>query len=272
MSEGEASVDASASGEGTANAPADAGLFSSAPDWLPEKFRVSSDSGDFNAEESFQKVTSSYSALEKQYSAGKDGMRADLEAEIQAKAREGLPESPEAYELVLPSVANIMPNAPEGMELQLDEADPMLAFWRNTAHQAGLSQDQFNEGIKNFVATQVSDLPDSQAELAKLGENAQERVDRLERKIAATVPEATYDALVSSLKMNAGLVEALEHITEHVQDPGPGAFEGLADGKLSEESIKEMMRDRRYLDNDREWHAKIADAWKTLAAQQSRGA
>jgi hypothetical protein len=119
----------------------------SRPEWLPEKFKSPED------------LVTSYTSLESKLGKGQDELRESIMGEIEQEAFANRPESSGDYTL------------PEGADELAD--DPNVDWWANFAWENGFSQDEFNEGL----ARMMPDQPDLDAESAKLGDNAEARIE-----------------------------------------------------------------------------------------------
>src|SRR5262249_34004110 len=90
------------------------------------------------------------------------------------------PQSPDAYKVELPATFQ----KPQGVDLQLNQNDPMWPQARAWAHKNGLSQEAFVEAI-GLVAgrdliTQQQVTTARNAEVAKLGATGPARLDAVE--------------------------------------------------------------------------------------------
>ena len=56
----------------------------------------------------------------------------------------------------------------------------IVQWWKDTAKENWLSQDQFDEGVNAFVNNAMATLPDINGEMEKLGDNAKERIEAAE--------------------------------------------------------------------------------------------
>ena len=114
------------------------------PDWLPEKF--------WDAENGVQSenLAKSYSELEKKF-------------------RQGKPEVPEQYDMSKVTDAGV------------PQDDPVLNTYADWAKKAGISQDDFDQlasqVLENASEQQTEAAFDREAEMKKLGVNAEEVVD-----------------------------------------------------------------------------------------------
>jgi hypothetical protein len=185
------------------------------PGWLPEKFKAP------------EELARSYSELEKTLSRKEEEFRAKFEAERLA-AR---PEKPDAYKLPeLPGVA---------------DDQPLTGWWRNFAHETGLSQDQFEKAVRAYTETVQATLPKPEEELAKLGDNARQRTEALALWASKTFDAEEMDAIRRAATTAAG-VRALEKLMSGGNPASERAFEGGAPAEDDEATIRGLMMDRRY--------------------------
>ena len=76
---------------------------------------------------------------------------------------------PEAYKLNVPEMENT--------KLTISEDMPIVKWWGETAKSAGLSQDQYDNGVKAFIDNAVANLPNPEIEKQKLGDAGKERIE-----------------------------------------------------------------------------------------------
>lgn len=174
------------------------------------------------------------------------GKEETLREKIQAEMRQGIPETPEAYKIA----EDLGVEVPEGFEIKFDDDDPMLAMWRDIAHEAGLSEEQFNKGISNYVGTMLKNRPDPADELKKLGDNGADRINRLDNLMKKHLDAEQVNEL-SDFLLTAKGVESLEKLILGVNSnsfadvPTDASGEGGSE-KLTRAQLEEMMRDPRY--------------------------
>jgi hypothetical protein len=190
------------------------------PEWLPEKFNTPED------------LVSSYSALESKLGKGDEELRESIMSEIEAEAFSNRPESAGDYEL------------PEGLDNEWAE-DPNVEWWSNFAWENGFSQEEFEEGLSRFLP----DGPDLEAELQKLGDNANARIETVALWAQKNIPETLQDE-VMRLGETADGIQLLEHLMSSMNDESIGGQDSMVSG-LSKGDLETMMRDPRYWDNSR---------------------
>ena len=225
------------------------------PEYLPEKF--------WNTESSQPNVeglAKSYTELERKFSQRASALREELEKEILAP-REGVPESPDKYQYAVPSIENL----PNGWEAQMADDDPMLGWWRETAHSRGLTQDEFQEGINKYFEYHFGGLPNREAELQNLGENGQARVDAVDMWLGKNLTEQEYN-VIAEFAVNADSIKVLEKIIGIQAEPSLSSFEGApSTGSVNEDKLREMMDDPRYWKPgqiDDAYRSQVTKAWQ----------
>jgi len=229
----------------------------SRPDYLPEKF--------WNSEEgapNIEGMAKSYSELEKKFSQRASSLKEELQAELMSERKEGVPESAEGYEFTAPEI----PNMPEGWDVQMQSDDPMLNWWRETAHQQGMSQEQFQDGINKYFDLHFGSLPDREGELKALGDNAQDRIDRVDMWLNKNLDENEYNA-IADFAVTADAIQVLEKIIGIEQsEPSLSSFEGEPmTGNVNEDKLRQMMDDPRYWKQgeiDDAYRAEVTKAWQ----------
>ena len=87
------------------------------PDWLPQKF------------DRPEELANSYQELERAFYTRKEELRNQIVGELNEEASSNAPISPADYEV------NVQ--APEGLEYTISDDDPMLNWFRDTAHSYG---------------------------------------------------------------------------------------------------------------------------------------
>ena len=192
------------------------------PEWLPEKFKTPED------------FAKSYSSLERRLSEGEDGFREQFMEEIANAVAEDVPDSPDDYLL------------PDGIDEELAATDPLLDWWAKHSHENQFTQEEFQEGIEMYrlaLMDQEGEPINQEEEIAKLGDNAPERLDAIRSFSQEFFPEEEF-AEVAELCATATGVQAMERIMAAMSETGD--IQSQATGSLNEEALREMMRDERY--------------------------
>jgi hypothetical protein len=255
------------------------------PEFIPEKFWDAA-KGAPNVES----LAKSYSELEGKFGKGKEAYKAEFEAE-RFKNR---PDKPEAYAFAPPkdgplaeALAKqnvvIVDKIPEKQDagknyLVIDNADPLMGFWRSHAHAQGLSPDQFSEGVAIFAQSlaargQVALSDDKlRAAVAKsydsLGEHGVKRVEHVKGQLAALVGADGLKALDFDY-LPAPAVAALETIVEKSGgmkfSAEPGAVGGEA---LTLAELRKLQASDEYIKGDPKIVAKVTDGYKRLTQRK----
>jgi len=203
---------------------------SAKPEYISDKF-WDNDRGEVNVES----LGTSYNSLEKKLGQRTDELtkqiRTDIEQERSAKV-------PEKYEITMPEI-------PEDINMEVNEDQPLLQWWSETAKSMGLSQDQFNEGINQFVQNEISGLPNIDEESKQLGDNAKDRIESADLWAKKHLSENAYNTM-AKLSSTAEGVKALEEIMalnkSSVMPNNPTAVEA----KPSVDDLRSMMKDPKY--------------------------
>ena len=203
---------------------------SSKPEYISDKF-WDSDRGEVNVES----LGTSYNSLEKKLGQRTDELtkqiRTDMEQERSAKV-------PEKYEIK-------MPELPEDIDMEVHEDQPLLQWWSETAKSMGLSQDQFNDGINQFVQNEISGLPNIEAETQLLGDNAKDRIESADLWAKKHLSENAYST-VAKLSSTAEGVKALEEIMALNKSSVMPSSPTAVDSKPSLSDLRSMMKDPKY--------------------------
>ena len=203
---------------------------SAKPEYISNKF-WDNDRGEVNVES----LGTSYNSLEKKLGQRTDELtkqiRTDIEQERSAKV-------PEKYEVN-------MPELPEDVSMEVNEDQPLLQWWGETARSMGLSQDQFNEGINQFVQNEINGLPNVEQETQLLGDNARDRIESADLWAKKHLSENAYST-VAKLSSTAEGVKALEEIMALNKSAVMPQTPTAVDSKPSLADLRMMMKDPRY--------------------------
>ena len=201
------------------------------PDYIPEKF-YNPETGEIRTEE----MAKSYTQLET-FSKGKEE---DMEEKIIEKlANEHAENVPEKYEL---------PALPEGITEEMVEANPLTAWWKDTAKENGFTQEEFESGVVAYVEQMQSQQVDIDGEMEKLGENANSRVDAVNDFVSKYFPPNEYEAIQMSLGTSADGILALERVMSMMNNNIRSEQFTQPEKKLTLADARAMMNDKRYYD------------------------
>lgn len=190
------------------------------PDWLPEKFKTPED------------LVTSYSSLESKLGKGEEELRKTLAEEMLQETYKDRPETVGDY--VLPEVLS----EEEAVDNQL------LNWWSQFCYDHGYGQDKFADGIQKYAEALNGDMPDLDAERARLGENADARIESVQLWANKFFDESQMGAL-ERLGQTAEGIEVLEKVMDALK--GSGIDAGAESGsQLTEADLRGMMNDERY--------------------------
>jgi hypothetical protein len=135
-----------------------------------------------------------------------------------------LPAGPEAYEAKLPADFKM----PGGIEYKFDANDPSMVAARNWAHAKGLSQDEFSQVLGIYAAHEAGKeaalRARAQAEIAKAGVSAPQRVDAVGRWLDSFMGTADARPLRATLVTDAHLRFFEKVMTQHTSQ-GAATFD-----------------------------------------------
>ena len=190
------------------------------PEWLPEKYNSPED------------LAKAYKNLESKIGAKEEDIRNKIVEEINKEAYANRPETAGDYKL------------PESINEAEAVDSELMKWWSEHSFENGYGQDEFEKGIEMYVNAVQGQLPDLEAEAARLGDNASTRVEAASAFASKFFPEEVTPAIERMCETAEGIM-ALEIIMENMKD---GSFSGgtSAADRTTEESLQEMMRDPRY--------------------------
>jgi len=207
----------------------------SRPEYISEKF-WDTDRGEVNIEA----LGSSYKALESKLGQRTEELTKSIREDYE---KERLGKVPESYELPTPEL-------PENVDVNLSPDVPMVQWWQEFSKSKGLSQDDFNDGIKAFVDNAVADIPSQEDQIAELGDNGKARIEAVDLWAKKNLSETAYQS-VSNIATSADNVKVLEEIMGLTKDSSIPSSDTAIDVNASEDDLRSMMRDARYWDDTR---------------------
>lgn len=190
------------------------------PEWLPEKYNSPED------------LAKAYKELESKIGAKEETLREKIIEELQAEAYGDRPESPGHYEL------------PEFVNVEEAADNELLKWWSDHAYENGYSQEEFQQGIEMYAKALEQYAPDLEAEEAKLGDNANSRIEAASLFANKFFPEEAMPAIERMCESADGII-ALEAIMEAMKDGSYSGGDNPTAG-MSESDLREMMNDPRY--------------------------
>lgn len=252
--------DGGAGGNGGAGAGAGSGGSGSSgdfrwPDSVPEKFR--NKENDVN--KALLATSTSYLELEKSFRSKEEDIAKTLTPKLEEKIRAEVSEKFKAerapkdgYKVDLSGL-----ELPEGVEYKIQDGDPMVAWWSETAKAMGLSQEEYNAAIVSYAKNQISlaqSANDGSTNLRKsvaegLGEGGDSRIGATDNWLSKNVGGAHYERLIDMVRNKDDFL-AVEHLVRMVNARNPnmtnfndiGGFESSIDNA----ELKQKMADPRY--------------------------
>ena len=131
-------------------------------------------------------------------------IREDIVKEQKANVPDG------DYELVTPDI-------PEGVEVNLEPDLPLVQWWGEFAREKGLSQNEFNSGVKAFVDNAVNSIPSQEQQMQELGDNAKQRIEAVDLWAKKNLSSSAYES-VANIATSANNVKVLEEIMNLTKD------------------------------------------------------
>ena len=190
------------------------------PEWLPEKYNTGED------------LAKAYKELESKLGGKEEDIRGKLLEEIQAEAFGDRPETAGDYQL------------PDIIDEESAVDSELLQWWSEHAFENGYGQEEFQQGIEMYAQAISRSEPDIEAESAKLGDNANDRIQAASLFANKFFPEDALPAIERMCESHEGII-ALESIMEAMKD-GSFANNTQATAGASEQQLREMMNDPRY--------------------------
>ena len=205
------------------------------PEYVQDKF-WNTDTKEVNLEN----LASSYNALEKKLGSRTEDLSKQIRTDIE---QEKLTKTPEEYKVNLPEL-------PENVDVTVSDDMELVQWWKDTAKQNGLSQEQFDQGVNAFVNNAVATLPDVNAEMEKLGDNAKERIEASELWSKKNLSPESYSTF-SSLAATAEGVKVIEEIMKLTKDSPIPTTPTQVSVTPNEDDLKSMLQDPRYWDSSK---------------------
>ena len=200
------------------------------PEYIPEKF-WDTERNEIKVEE----LGASYKALEQKLGMRTEDLVKQVQEDYENQRKSSVPES---YEVRLPEV-------PEDVEITVDPEQELVKSWQQICKDNGLSQEVFDQGVAAFVNNEIAGLPNLQEEMAKLGDNARERIEAADLWSKKYLSTDAYDA-IANLASTAEGVKALEEIMSLSRNKPLPNTNTVVDVELDERDLQSMMKDPRY--------------------------
>ena len=206
----------------------------SKPEYVQDKFWDAE-----KQEVNIENLSSSYNSLESKLGSRTEDLTKQIRTDIEAERLKNVPES---YKLNVPEMENA--------SISISEDMPIVKWWGETAKTAGLSQEQYDSGVKAFVDNAVANLPNPDLEKQKLGDNGRERVEAANMWSKKHLSPDAYNA-ISGFASTADGVKALEEVMKLTKDSAMPTSPTQVDVAANADDLKTMLNDPRYWDSAR---------------------
>lgn len=131
-----------------------------------------------------------------------------------------LPAKPEDYTFALPKDFK----APDGVDVTLNDKDPLVPLYRQWAHKNGVTNDAFSDGLGMLAAMRVSEVQAMKAgeaaQLQTLGANGTARVTAVHNWLTAQLGDGAKP--FTDFPLIAAQVEGFEKIMQKFATQGAG--------------------------------------------------
>jgi hypothetical protein len=204
------------------------------PEYVQDKF--------WNAESNqvnIENLASSYNSLEAKLGSRTEDLTKQIRTDLEAEKLKNVPES---YKLNVPEMDNT--------KLTINEDMPIVQWWDKTAKDAGLSQEQYDNGVKAFVNNAVANLPNPELEKQKLGDNGKERVEAASMWSKKHLSPEAYNT-VQDLASTADGVKVVEELMKLTKDTTMPTSNTAIDAQANQDDLKAMLNDPRYWDSNK---------------------
>ena len=204
------------------------------PEYVQDKF-WNTESNQVNIEN----LASSYNSLEAKLGSRTEDLTKQIRTDIEAEKLKNVPES---YKLNVPEMDNT--------KLTINEDMPIVKWWGETAKEAGLSQEQYDNGVKAFVNNAVADLPNPELEKQKLGDNGKERVEAASMWSKKHLSPEGFNT-IQDLASTADGVKVVEELMKLTKDSTMPSSNTAIDAQATQDDLKSMLNDPRYWDSNK---------------------
>ena len=205
------------------------------PDYVQDKF------WNVNSKQvNIENLASSYNTLEKKLGTRTEDLSKQIRGDLE---KERLSKVPESYKLNVPEI-------PQNVNLKVDKEMELVKWWDNTAKSVGLSQEQYDTGVKAFVDNALSQLPNQDLETQKLGDNGKDRVQAAEMWSKKHLSPEGYNNF-AKLASTAEGVKVIEELMKLNKDSSMPVQNTQMDISASADDLKSMLNDPRYYDSSK---------------------
>ena len=202
------------------------------PENVPEKF-WNADTGEVRTDD----LLKSNAHLEQFVGGKKDELKEQIINEL---SDEAIAEAPEEY---------VVSEMPEGVTEEEVKESAIGQWWTDHCKENAYTQEEYQRGINMYFDHAINQMPNADEEMAKLGENAEARMDAVESWLDVSYPPAQADLLINKLGQDAEGIEFLEQLMEDKKQSIGSQQQYEPRQQLTIEDVRAKMRDPRYFDS-----------------------
>lgn len=202
------------------------------PEYVQDKFW-----NETTKEVNIENLASSYNSLETKLGSRTEDLTKQIRTDLEAEKMKNVPES---YKLNVPEMENSKVSVSEDM--------PIVKWWGETAKSSGLSQEQYDSGVKAFVENAVANLPNPDLERQKLGDSGKERVEAASMWSKKNLTPDSYST-IADLAGTANGVKVIEELMKLTKDTSMPTSPTQVDVAATSDDLKSMLNDPRYYDS-----------------------
>jgi hypothetical protein len=192
-----------------------------------------------------QALLNSYRELERSQFRRREDLRREVRTELERESVEGVPANPADYKYE-PMILK------DGRKLEIDTQNPLYQFFCTTAHDLKLPQGRFQQILEQYAAASLAGQPSWEQEATKLGEHAEQRLQRCGSWAKGNLSQTAYDifATIPATAANIALFEEIMELSGAPRFAITQAGTPNSDA-LTMDDIRAMMADPKYWDNAR---------------------
>ena len=205
------------------------------PEYVQDKF-WNNDTKQVNIEN----LASSYNSLEQKLGSRTEDLSKQIREDM---SKERASKVPESYKLNIPE-------QPQNVDLKINKDMKLVQWWDQTAKDAGLSQEQYDSGVKAFIDNAMANLPNPNLEVQKLGDHGKERVEAAEMWSKKHLSPDGFST-ISKIASTAEGVKVVEELMKLNKDSTMPTQTTQIDVAASADDLKSMLNDPRYYDSSK---------------------
>jgi len=187
-----------------------------------------------------ENLASSYNSLESKLGSRTEDLTKQIRTDLEAEKIKNVPES---YKLNVPELD-------DKVNLTIDKEMPIVQWWDKTAKDAGLSQEQYDDGVKAFVDNALANIPNPQIETQKLGDAGKERIEAASMWSKKHLSPEGYNT-IANLASTAEGVKVVEELMKLNKDSNMPTSNTQVDAQATQDDLKAMLNDPRYWDSNK---------------------